>query len=686
MTRSDLPDLTTVEYLGPLPVAENVLAAVPCHRQARRLPLPATVIAEPLPGIRAFAPRAVSRRPARFRRIILLLFAVSAIGLAGCATSIGVRQNDIRETYDEILVSAVNEDAYSRFSHDVLIRYNLVETFEKEPQQVLIGLHRRAENDYRNDLLFALAELNYFVAMRERGGSKSAEGHFFAVALYAYLYLLGTDWHAPPDPFDRRFRIACDLYNAALAQALVDGDGNLRIAAAEVEMPAGRLVFSVDAGKFHQNLSQVEKFVSADRFGLRGFSRRNREAGLGAPVIAVEKKPPDAPLFRSSPATLFLRLDCRLQEVSDGGCRGALEIYSAYDHSEVEVGDREIALERDVTAQIAYQVDQPYMQSLGVREFLHGTGYLKTGLFPMQPYEPDKIPIVLVHGTFSSPVAWAEMVNTLRADPIIAREYQIWNFFYDSGKRLGISAHELRDSLTDMVRKLDPEGSNPALGRMVVIGHSQGGLLTKLTATDTGDAFIRAATGKSLSELKMSEEDRALVVREAVITPLPFVSRVVFIATPHRGSFLSRNLVRTLVLRIIRLPRNILQSSADLLKTVTELGIAEADARRVVGVTSLDAMSPGNPIFETLADIPLAPGVKGHSIIAIDGDDMPPEGDDGVVKYTSAHVDYVESEFIVQHDHSCQSHPLVIEEIRRILLEHLQENRRLTKAGVFQRE
>lgn len=616
-----------------------------------------------------------------FRRIILLL-AVCVTGLAGCATTMGVRQNDPRETYAEISVSAVNTDAYSRFSQDVLIRYNLVETFEEQPQQVLISLNRRAENDSRNDLLFALAELNYFVAMRERNGNRPATANFFASALYAYLYLLGTDWHEPPEPYDRQFRIACDLYNSALAQALTDGDGNLRIAPAEVDLPVGRFAFSVDASKFHQNLGQVEKFVATDRFGVKGLSRRNREAGVGAPIIAIEKKPAGAPFFRSSPATLFLRFDCSLPEICKSACAGTLELYSTYDYSVLEVGGRQIPLERDLTAQLAYQIDQPYIQSLGLREFLYGTGYLKTGIFPMQPYDPNKIPIVLVHGTFSSPLAWAEMINTLRADPVIAREYQIWNFFYDSGKRLGISAHELRNALTELVGTLDPKATNGALRRMVVIGHSQGGLLAKLTATDTGDAFIRAATGKSLSELNMSEEDRALLVREAVVKPLPFIKRVVFISTPHRGSFLSKNLVRTLVLKIIRLPRNILESSTDLLKTVSRLGVAEAEAQRVVGVTSLDAMSPGNLIFKTLADIPLAPGVKGHSIIAIDGDEMPPEGDDGVVQYTSAHVDYVESEFIVRKDHSCQSHPLVIEEIRRILLDHLRENRRLMKVSL----
>ena len=162
------------------------------------------------------------------------------------------------------------------------------------------------------------------------------------------------------------------------------------------------------------------------------------------------------------------------------------------------------------------------------------------------------------------------------------------------------------------------------------------------------------ATGKSLAELKVSDEDRDRLEKEAVFTPLPFVKRVVFISTPHRGSFLSKNWVRTLVLKMITLPQGVLQSTANLMKTVANLGVSEAKAHQFISTTSLDAMSPDNPILKTLADIPLAPGIKGHSIVAIDGDEKPPEGDDGVVKYTSAHVDYVESEFLVRSGHSSQ--------------------------------
>ncbi|MCD6294747.1 MAG: hypothetical protein J7M20_07445 [Deltaproteobacteria bacterium] len=83
-------------------------------------------------------------------------------------------------------------------------------------------------------------------------------------------------------------------------------------------------------------------------------------------------------------------------------------------------------------------------------------------------------------------------------------------------------------------------------------------------------------------------------------------------------------------------------------------------------------MSPKNPTLLALAKIPLAPGVKGHStLFQSRARGIRPKGMIGVVEYKSAHVDYVESEFIVQSGHSCQGHPLTIEKVRRILLLHL---------------
>ena len=145
------------------------------------------------------------------------------------------------------------------------------------------------------------------------------------------------------------------------------------------------------------------------------------------------------------------------------------------------------------------------------------------------------------------------------------------------------------------------------------------------------------------------------------------MTRVVFISTPHRGSYLAGNFARTLARKFVSLPRQFVQHTREL------TGLAEKlQLKGFKGLpTSLDSMSTDNQFLLAMADIPLAPGVKGHSIIAVQGEGDYHQGKDGLVAYPSAHVDYVESEFIVRSFHSCQDKPPTIEEVRRILHEHL---------------
>ncbi len=154
-----------------------------------------------------------------------------------------------------------------------------------------------------------------------------------------------------------------------------------------------------------------------------------------------------------------------------------------------------------------------------------------------ETYRPGKIPVVLVHGTASSPVWWVEMLNTLNADPKIREKYQFWYFVYTSNKAVAMSAAELRDALSEKMAALDPDGKDPALQQMVVAGHSQGGLLTKFTAVDTGDRLVQAATGKTLDSLDMPEKKKAQVRKLLVLKPLPFVKTVIFLQHPAPGEF-----------------------------------------------------------------------------------------------------------------------------------------------------
>ncbi len=602
--------------------------------------------------------------------LLVLLFL-----LTGCATPIGTREVGVRQTYEQINITAIKKDTYSDASEDVLHRFFLQDLFKKDPDKAIQILHDKACEDERRDLLYTLSELTYLIAGKAQKGFgaaaiERARTYYLSSAVYAYFFLLGARGQAPPSPYDRRFRVACDLYNTALAQGLAIRKTGSIMTVTVRELPVGKITLELRSSEFPYELEKFEKFVAADELDIYGLTVRDRYPGLGAPFIAVEKAEAGAPVVRTVPGTLFLKVDGDIRDLKTGACRGWVELYSSYGKRDVEINSKTVPLEDDLTAQLAYSLNQPFLWRLGRLQFLTGRQLFKSGVYQLQPYSPGRIPVVFVHGTFSSPVAWAEMFNTLRSDPVLRAKYQFWYYIYDSGKPTIFSANDFRESLMRMVKDLDPEDKDRALRQMVIVGHSQGGLLIKVTAMETGDAIVRAVAHKGLDEIDLSEEKRELVRRYFVYSPLPFVSRVIFIATPHRGSYLAKDWILRLIKKIVSFPVDMVEKMGTLFASGDELGVTDlgevGDLR-----TSLDSMSPKHPGLLAVAEIPLAPGIKGHSIIAIEGDENPPEGDDGVVTYKSAHIDYVESEFLVRSGHSCQGHPLVIEEVRRILLKHL---------------
>jgi len=258
------------------------------------------------------------------------------------------------------------------------------------------------------------------------------------------------------------------------------------------------------------------------------------------------------------------------------------------------------------------------------------------------------------------------MINDMLADDRIRDRYAFWTFTYDSGNPIAYSGWQLRNALTKAVERADPEGSDPCVNDMVVLGHSQGGLLTKLTSIDSGDRFWKRVSGEDFESIDIPEETKALLRQTLFVKPLPFVTEVMFLATPHRGSYLAGpQIVRRLAERLVRLPSDIVRVGVDLV-TLQDAGVT---FNRIP--TSIDNMSPGNSFIQTLSKILLRPGVKAHSIVAVQKTNVPLESaGDGVVKYESAHIEPVESELVVRSPHSVQSNPYAIAEVRRILLKH----------------
>jgi len=608
---------------------------------------------------------------------LLKVCAALLLVLAGCTTPIGADKVSPRAAYLNLHQNALNSSHCSAEARQVLHRYGLESAFEKDPDATLAKLQAIACRDDRRDLLYALSELNFENADRQSRSVKPrvpplARNSYFTAAIYAYFYLLGQSQEARPNPFDIRFRAAGDFYNRGLALGLIVGtNAQVRLASGPRPTPPGVVAVQFTQPGFPWSLDMIKEFYSADEFIVRGLSTRNRESGLGAPLIAVTDKFGKFKESMQAPATVFLRVNGDVRDWSAGKLTATLELYSAFDAANVDVNGRTVPLQTDTTAPIARGLNSSAIWKLGIAQFFSAELQNKTGIRRMEPYTPGQIPVVFVHGTASSPVWWAEMWNTLNADPVLRGHYQFWMFNYASGNPITYTAGILRNDLMEEIEQLDPDGKDAALRHMVVIGHSQGGLLAKLTATDTGDKLWQLISKTNIDELNIDPQARGLLRSNFFFQPLPCVSRVIFIATPHRGSYQNTSFVQNLLTRFMNFPSEIMDASASLLKLKDTIQLP-ASVRNGVP-SSLNGMATDNPFMLTLADIPVAPGIKCNSIIAIKGNDQPPAGADGVVKYTSAHVDYAESEYIVRSGHSCQGNPLTIEDVRRILLKNLAE-------------
>jgi pimeloyl-ACP methyl ester carboxylesterase len=311
------------------------------------------------------------------------------------------------------------------------------------------------------------------------------------------------------------------------------------------------------------------------------------------------------------------------------------------------------------------QTDPPASPPASVTELLR---YEPTGLSLLSPYTRGKVPVVFIHGLWSNPAAWQRMIATLEADPVIKNRYQFWTFGYSTGDPIPYSAHLLRRNLDEVRRKLDPDHSDAAFDRMVIVGHSMGGLLTKMMAVDAGDHLWRAVSERPFGELQGDKEDLDLFRDGLLFAARPEVRRVVYIATPHRGSHLDRGPLQHVGTRLVRIPDPLREAHHRLVARNGPTFFRDHFRKGVP--SSIEELEWGSPILTGLAGLSSAPALKVHSIIAVRSGSPPGDPTDGLVSYTSAHVEKVASEKVVATGHLCQDHPEVIAEVRRILAEH----------------
>jgi pimeloyl-ACP methyl ester carboxylesterase len=402
-------------------------------------------------------------------------------------------------------------------------------------------------------------------------------------------------------------------------------------------------------------------FTPADQFDVGGryVAERTVREGLGAPIVAVEREPNKNARQTFAPSRLYYSVTALARFE---GKRCILSGEDPLAKEAVTLDGHTFPLAADFTVPLAVMLQQTDPARQELLRVLNPEKYAHTAAIErLQPYDPKKTLVLVIHGLMDSQATWTPMINTLRGDPEIRKRYQFWFYSYPSGYPYPYSAAILRRQL-DALTQLYPER-----GKMVIIGHSMGGCISRLLITDSGDELWMKMFGKPPDQVPLSEKTRAYLMEELIFKSRPKAGRVIFIAAPLRGADMARGWFGRLVSTIIRPARIAREASGEMLRLTSHRTTALKPKRRT---NSLDTLSPESRFVKALNTLPMKPGIPYHTIIGDRGRGDSPNSSDGIVPYWSSHLEGAESELIVPSDHSAHQNPQAIAEVLRILKTH----------------
>ncbi len=583
----------------------------------------------------------------------------------------------------------------------VLRRYNLLDRYAGEPDVVIRWMKDICAGSPELEEVNALAELSLAQAdwSMQTGDQNRATQLYATAVVHAYQFLFDSKHDLKRNAYDPQFREICDVYNRALEAVIREicvADG--LDAGATYTIGNGELAIELSTrieGRWGSY--QFKRFELTSDYRMEGIQNLYHTYGLGVPLIAIYESDPTAravdnfyPPELTLPMTAFFEVvdapviaggagDAR--DESTTPVRAVLKLYDPLEKTTVYTDGRTVPLESDITTPLAYQVNDALLNTgIAATVLMLNPAALEKdvyGLYMLEPFDPDKIPVVMVHGLWSSPVTWLEMFNDLRANPDLRGNYQFWFYGYPTGQPFWISARQMRDDLRQLKNLLDPEHDSKPLDQTVLVGHSMGGLVSRLQTIDSGDQFWRIISDESFDKLDGDAESLAALKETFFFDANPGVQRVITIATPENGSSLASTTAQWVSDKLF--------TSPDIVTDFSRIASRNRDTLRdpeLLNVrTSVDSLSPDSPFFAVMQSATEKSDIPVHKIIGV----VPTKGlfqsdsrSDGVVSVDSARAFPAVSEIEVEAEHSkVHQHPRSVLEVRRILLEHLVEHGRI---------
>ncbi len=573
---------------------------------------------------------------------------------------------------------------------------DLEDEWAQQPLAVLRRLGQYVQSEPTPEIVYAAAELSYLTAQQPPSNSRecAALDLYSTAVVYSYIYLFDHRLDRVRNPYDSQFHGASELYNKSL-------ENLLRIANQQGQLKPG-LVYNLQACgteikvaitlRGPWNNDDFESFEFVSDYNVAGLRNKHQTFGLGVPLIAIRKKHEGAtpsekyyPPGLSFPVTAFLRVlpSSRVAGAdSPPAVHCTLELVDPMETKEVEVAGRRAPLESDLSTPLAYYLNDPVLHTSALATFNMlnvDFGKQMGGLHMLEPYRPDRIPVVMVHGLWASPVTWMEMFNDLRADPQLRDQYQFWFYLYPTGQPFWLSAKQMREDLARAQQELDPHKQSAGMDHMVLVGHSMGGLVSKMQTIESRNEFWQLLSDRPFDELKAEPGIREQLGSTLFFRPNPSVRRVITIATPHRGSRMANRATRWLGRTLIKMPEMLAMKREQVLRENPDF-FRDTDLLTIH--TSIDSLSPNCQMLSAVERAKSPPWVTYHNIVGQVSKprylgrfgEAVPSDSDGVVSVVNARQENVASEILVDSQHqSVHQHPRAILEVRRILLNHLAE-------------
>jgi pimeloyl-ACP methyl ester carboxylesterase len=623
-----------------------------------------------------------------------------ALVLAGCASQryLQPRRTPVNPLSDALnLMNRAGPQPTGR-TLSLLRHYDVLDVFHHHPELALENLQRVATDEKGAEKTYAIAELAYILGVRyQRGGNPGKALDMYSVAVSnAYLYLFCPELDGSRNPYDPQFRGACDLYNTSLEAVLriVSHEGNLR--------PGMSYRISTDSTSHEVSVSNCGPWTDEDfgelkfcsDFQVKTIDAGNVTYGIGVPMLAVRNRPEQEtpaeqyyPEGLSFPVTAILRVTSPHLYQADGTYdqhdepqrhHCVLEFHDPLSGSELVLNERTAPIQSDLSTPLAHFLENPKFKeqtdSTAGLLFPDQSQKLR-GVYMLEPFDPNRIPVVMVHGLWSSPMTWMPMFNDLRSFRELRKNYQFWFYQYPTGQPFWISSAQMRADLAELRQNLDPHHQSVVLDQMVLVGHSMGGLVSRMQTIESGQEFWRTLSDAPFEQIQASDEEKSRLSSVLFFHPNPSIQRVVMIATPHRGSDYANSYTQWLGRNLIRLPSGVREMGNSLIRQ--NPGVFR-DTELLITKTSIDALSPDSPIFPVLLRSRRAPWVRYHNIVGMIENSSWFSRDtmesDGIVSFASAQMDDVETQIVVQANHgSVHTTPRAILEVRRILIEHLRE-------------